>query len=203
MSTYDTVLVKARNSVTGAPTDVSLSKDSLSVLTSPVHGRYAEAVLRGNVYVYANAAAVTTTAVLTSTYTGLAIGNPLNSPKYLSILQAGFGQHAAAAAGVVGLATCTQVIAASLIPKNKLTGVVGGSVAVASASFSITNTATIDTILGSTGSVATTAYGTQPPALHDIGGLIMIAPGNAVLFYTSVVTTSALIFCISWEEIPI
>lgn len=167
------------------------------------HGKYWEAVKTGNVYGIANQAPVTTTAVLTSTYTGLGVGNPLNSGKYLNILMAGFSQHAVAAAGTVGLITNTQVIAASLVPKNKLTGVVGGSVAVASASFSLTGTAVLEFVIGSTGSLATTGWGNLPAPTLYLDGLLALAPGNAVSFYTTVVTTTALIFSIAWEEIDI
>jgi len=157
-------------------------------------GKYADLVRQGSVYVISNQAAVTTTAVLTSTYTGLGLGNPLNSGVNLEILTAGFVQHAVAAAGFVALITNTQVIAASLVPKNRLTGVVGGSGAVASASFSLTGTAVVETLIGSTGSLATTGWGNLPAPTIDLGGSLILVPGNAVSFYTSVITTTALVF---------
>ena len=172
------------------------------VIVSQLHGKYTQAVLDGNVYVIANQAPVTTTAVLTSTYTGLALGNPLASGKNLSILQAGFAQHAVAAAGVVGLMTATQVITASLIPKNRLTGGTG-SVAVASAGFTISGTAILEQVIGSTGSLATTGWGNLVGPTANIDGSLMLIPGNAVMFYTSVITTSALVFFFMWEEILI
>ena len=162
-------------------------------------GKYADLVRQGSVYVIANQAAVTTTAVLTSTYTGLALGNPLNSGVNLEILTAGFAQHAVADAGFVALITNTQVIAASLIPKNRLTGVVGGSGAVASASFSLTGTAVVETLIGSTGSLATSGWGNLPAPTVDLGGSLILVPGNAVSFYTSVITTTALIFSIMFN----
>jgi len=157
-------------------------------------GKYADLVRQGSVYIISNQAAVTTTAVLTSTYTGLGLGNPLNSGVNLEILTAGFVQHAVAAAGFVALITNTQVIAASLVPKNRLTGVVGGSGAVASASFSLTGTAVVETLIGSTGSLATTGWGNLPAPTIDLGGSLILVPGNAVSFYTSVITTTALVF---------
>jgi len=171
-------------------------------IVSQMHGRYTQAVLDGNVYVLANQAVVTTTAVLTSTYTGLAIGNPLASGKNCAILQAGFGQHAVAAAGVVGLMTATQVITSSLTPKNRLTGG-AGSVCAGDDAFSITNTAILEQIIGSTGSQATSGWGTQPAPMIDLGGSLILVPGNMVAFYTSVITTSALIFWLMWEEMPV
>ena len=179
----------------------ALAADDGARIVQQGAGKYADLVRAGNVYVIANQTPVTTTAVLTSTYTGLAIGNPLNSGKNLEILTAGFAQHAVAAAGLVGLMTNTQVIAASLIPKNRLTGAVGGSVAVASASFSLTGTAVLETLIGSTGSLATTGWGNLPAPTIDLGGSLILILGNAVSFYTSVITTTALIFSIMFIEV--
>lgn len=55
-------------------------------MTADTHGRYMEAVLRGNVFIASNVAAQAVSVALTTTYTGLCLSNPLGSGKNLVLL---------------------------------------------------------------------------------------------------------------------
>src|SRR3990167_9946018 len=55
-------------------------------IISSIHGKYAESVLRGNVYSAANVAAKAASVALTTTYTGLCVSNPAGSGRNLVIL---------------------------------------------------------------------------------------------------------------------
>src|SRR5437667_8011492 len=65
---------------------IRLSKDT-SVVTQDAHGRYQEAVYRGNVYIAANNAGVAWPIALSATATGMILSNPPQSRVNLSVLE--------------------------------------------------------------------------------------------------------------------
>ena len=154
----------------------------------------------GNVYAVANQAAVTTTAALATTWTGLGIANPTASSVNLVLLEFNVAQFAVGAAAAVGLMMTTNSgFAAVITPQNQLVG--SGLVASALADDGATiATPVLNRIYGQVGSEATTAYGLMPGIQAHIDGSIVIPPGFAVCSYTSIVTTSALLFNFVWAE---
>ena len=165
-------------------------------------GEYSSAALEGKIFGVANQAAVATTAALDTTYTGLAIGNPSGSTKKAVLLQAGFALAVAGpAAGVVGLMTGTGAIAASLSPRNALPG--GPAASVTATAGQTIGTPVLERVLGSYGTVATTAYSIIPACLTELNGSLILLPGTFVAFYTTTACTAAFVFSFVWEEIPL
>lgn len=172
-------------------------------LASGLHGDMYEQTVRGNVFsVNTQGTAVTTTAALATTWTGLGISNPAGSGKNLVLLKFSAAQFAAGAAATVGLLGGVGVLAASLAVQSRMIG--GGQVSVANASAGATiSTPLLIQTFGSLGSVATTGYGLSNALYVDINGSIVVPPGSFIGTYTSVVTTTALNFGFVWEECPI
>lgn len=170
-------------------------------IVSELHGKYYEQAYRGNMFAVANQAAVTTTAALATTWTGLGISNPVGSGVNLVILRFTCSQFAVGAAAAVGLMTGSGQTAGSLTPRNR---VVGGVAAKATASAGATiATPVLEEVYGSVGSLATTGYGLQNGIQADIAGSLIVPPGFFVASYTTIVTTTALIFGLLWEEVPV
>jgi hypothetical protein len=170
-------------------------------MLSQLHGRYYEQCYRGNVFSVANQAAVTTTASLQTTFTGLSVANPAGSAKNLVMLRFACAQFAVGAAAVVGVAAGAGAAAGSLTIRNRKYGGVS-SVAVGSASATIAAPILL-AVAGSVGSVATTGYALQAGVHIDFDGSLIIPPGYFVCSDTSIATTSALIFEFVWEEVAI
>lgn len=171
------------------------------LMVSELHGRYYEQALRGNMYRVANQAAVTTTAGLATTFTGLAISNPAGSGVNAVLNLFSVAQFAVGAAGAVGIMTGAGAAAGSLVPKNAIVSGTTGKVT-ASAGATIA-TPVLDIVIGQVGSLATTGYGLTPGLVVDLGGSIIIPPGFFAASFTSIVTTTALQFGFQWEEVPI
>lgn len=171
-------------------------------IVSELHGRYYEQAYRGNVFSVANQAAVTTSTTLNTTFTGLSIANPSTSGVNLVLLQFYCAQFAVGAAAVVSIAGGTGVAAGSLVVRNALTGTTAKTQTIASAGATITAPILLRPI-GSVGSLATTGYGLSQSIVADIGGSIIVPPGNIVCSDTSIATTTALIFGFMWEEVPV
>lgn len=171
------------------------------LIVSELHGRYYEQALRGNMYRIASQAAVTTTAGLATTWTGLAISNPAGSGVNAVVNLFSVGQFAVGAAGVVGIMTGAGAAAGTLVPKNAIVNGTTGKVT-ASAGATIA-TPVLDITIGQVGSLATTGYGLTPGLVVDLGGSLIIPPGFFAASFTSIVTTTALQFGFQWEEVPI
>lgn len=171
------------------------------LMVSELHGRYYEQALRGNMYRVANQAAVSTTAGLTTTWTGLAISNPAGSGVNAVINLFTVAQFAVGAAGAIGIMTGVGAAAGSLVPKNAIVSGTTGRVT-ASAGATIA-TPVLDIVIGQVGSLATTGYGLTPGLIVDLGGSIIVPPGFFAASFTSAATTTALQFGYQWEEIPI
>jgi len=171
-------------------------------ITSKLHGKYFEQALNGNLISVANQAAVTTTAAMAGTWTGLGIANPSTSRYNLVLLGFGCSQFAVGAAGSIGLIQCTNSGFESVVTTRN--AMLGGrtSTAIADDGATIVGAILLRTF-GSVGSLATTGYGLMPGVWANIDGSIIIPPGMAVASYTTIVTTSSLIFTFVWEEVPI
>lgn len=174
-----------------------------SPLVSELHGRYYSTTYRRHNYVIANQAVVTTTAALATTWTGLLVGNPTTSTVNLVINYFTCAQVAVGAAAAVGIMTGTGAsVTASLTPRNRYVGG-AASQAFSNAGQTLPGTPVLEQVFGSIGSLATTGYGLQNGIYVDLGGSLILPPGAFVATYTTIATTSSLIFSFGWEEIPI
>lgn len=171
------------------------------LINSNLHGPYYEQAYRGNMFRIANQAAVSTTAALATTWTGLAISNPAGSGVNAVINLFSVAQVAAGVAGAVGIMTGSGAAAGALVPKNAIIGGPTGKVT-ASAGATIV-TPVLDIVVGQVGSVATTGYGLQASIAIDLQGSIIVPPGFFAASYTTAATTTALLFGFQWEEVPI
>lgn len=173
-----------------------------NALADKLHGDMYEQAFKGNLYSVTNQAAVTTTAALATTWTGLAIANPAGSGVNLVLRTFSCAQYAVGAAGAVGVMVGTGAAAGSLTVRSARTGAAYAGVTTASAGATIA-TPILERVVGAVGSLATTGYGAVPAIVHDFNGSLLIAPGYFVASYTTAVTTTALIFGFVWEEVPI
>src|ERR1035437_3503461 len=129
------------------------------LIVSQLQGLKYEGTYRGNRYSVANQAAVTTTAALSTTFTGLVVGNPASSPVNLVLDKFSAAQFAVGAAGAIGImggASTTAVTGTLTVQNRKMGGPAGWGVA--SAGQTIGTPVLLD-VFGSVGSVATTGYG--------------------------------------------
>ena len=90
------------------------------LMVSELHGTMYEQNYRGNLYHVANQAAVTTTAALATTWTGLAISNPAGSGVNAVIRRFTCAQFAVGAAAAVGIMTGSGAAAGSLTARSQL-----------------------------------------------------------------------------------
>ena len=172
-------------------------------MVSELHGRYYEQAYRGNLFGITGGL-TTTTAAGAATFTGLCVGNPTGSGVNLAVNKVFISQGAALTAETeLGLmyGPSTTAITASLttIFNRKAGG--AASAAVATAGQTITAPTAFIVIAGS-GSGAITVPGIIPVCGHDFEGGLLIPPGYFFASYTSRVTTTALVFCFNWEEVP-
>lgn len=174
-----------------------------AALVTELHARYYQQTVRGKKFsVQTQGTGVTTTAALATTFTGLAVGNPTSSGVNLVLTKFTCAQFAVGAAATIGIMGGAGSITASLTPQSRLIGSGTVSLATATAGQTISTPVLIGTF-GEAGSLATTGYGLQAGIVVDLEGSVIIPPGSFVASYTSIVTTSALQFSFTWEEVPI
>src|SRR5438105_8359350 len=172
------------------------------MLVSELHARYYETTYRGNMFGITGAL-TTTTAAGAATFTGLIVGNPAGSGYNLAVGKVSVLQGAALTAetdiGIMYGINTTTVSLATIFNR-----IAGGraSIAVANAGQTITAMTSFIVFAGS-GSGAITVPGLMTIVGLDFEGSLIIAPGYAFASYTSRATTTALMFCFHWEEVPI
>lgn len=178
------------------------------VSTADAHGRYMEAVKRGNVFIAHNVAAQAVSVALATTYTGLVLSNPLGSGKDLVLLGAQFAitvaevaiasQHLIGGYSATTSVTHTTPLAAPGI-QNAYLG--GGNAPVGK----VDSAATIPTpnylLPLRSGFTAGALGGPGMGLIVDLGGLIIVPPGGFVAIgaLTAVTGFGALV----WEEQPV
>lgn len=171
------------------------------------HGRYTEAVLRGNVFLAHNVAAQAVSVALATTYTGLMLSNPHGSGKVLALLAAQFAisvaEVAVASQHLIGGWSATPVahttpLAAPGIQNALLNG---NSNSVAK----VDSAATIPTpgylLPLRSGFTAGALGGPGMGQIADLGGLIIVPPGGFIGIgaLTAITGFGALV----WEELDI
>lgn len=209
MASIETKVGATVNATGATPTARSINTGELGV--SDVHGKYQEAIVRGNVYKLSVAAGAATA------FTGGAGGtpfvsvyNPVGSGKNLVILTAGWASRvAASAAGTVGFAFWGGVSAANTgtltTPTNMYSLQNSGSVALGSSNAATTSTTAVALIMPVASYYWATAAGAIiSPSMFDVAGSIVVAPGNFVAFGATAALTSATYdVAMTWEETPI
>lgn len=174
------------------------------------HGRYLDAVLTGRVFRLSAAAAGPTA------YTGaaagtplLAVHNPANSGKTLAIIGAGFaGRASGSGAGQSGLAFWTgpSVLptGTTTVPTSALSGALSGSAALGFVNTALTNSTALALALPlATYYWATAAGAFMASGWFDVGGLLVVPPGNQVaLGVTTVPLSWTVDVSLLWEELP-
>lgn len=174
-------------------------------IVSQLHARYYEQTVRGKKFsIHTQGTSITTTAALATTWTGLGIANASASVVNLVLTKFSACQFAVGAAATIGIMGGVGVLAASLTVQSRLigSGTSAATTTTASAGATISTPILIQTF-GSLGSLATTTYGLENGIYVDLDGSVIIPPGSFVCSYTSIVTTSALQFGFTWEEVPI
>ena len=194
---FDGAVNPARNDKTGA------------LIVADGHGKYVEAVLRGNVYFLSVAAAAPTAYVGAAGGTPLlAVHNPTGSNKNIAILLA------AAAARVVASATGHTVIelwagvsvtptGTQTTPKSALTFASGG-VGLGFSNTVLTGSTALNLAWPLTSYFWGTTVGVSTSiAVADLNGLIVLAPGMEVALGATVAPASLTWdAALWWEELP-
>ena len=188
-----------------------------ALVTQDTHGKFYEAVKRGNAYYLAiNTAAPTAYAGAAAGTPLIALYNPLNSGKDLSILQAaiGIGSSGTTIAlvlfeywlaslslqgGIIGTGTQTK-------PINMYSQTTGGSVAYGFLNVALTGqTGTLNLlkpIVGGGANPGTTAPNTTSNGLDNPDGSIVIAPGSLLAIGSrTTLAAGSVDAAIIWEEI--
>ena len=160
----------------------------------------------GKVYGVANQAAVAITAALATTYTGLVIQNKLKSFCDAIVLGCSYGiGEAVPTATALGLmrGTMSADIATNTITAyNRYNrGITSGAV-VASGGATI-GTPTLEELLATAWTEATTAGSLSQPNFVPLDGRYVLKPGEFLAFYSAAANAAAFLFSFLWAEIPL
>lgn len=202
------MIAEVKNLVSGAVnTARGLFDNTLGV--ADTHGKYQEAVLRGNVFISSNQSGVTTQAGLSATTPVLTLANPKGNNKFAVVWYAGV------IFTVVNGAAAVAWLAANI---NNAAAAVTGTVATFSnallgntnsPSCQILTAATLPAApiaiatlgAGLTGAITTIPYQLAMSRWFD--GALILTPGSAISFQTSTASgTSSTFGEMIWEEIP-
>lgn len=179
---------------------------TLEMIVGHAHGRYQEAVLRGNVFCAGNSASQATSTA-SGTATGLILTNPVNSGRILSVLDVTVGISAAVAAvfevGVfVGAYSVTAVThTTALAVKNALVGSGNTGVGLADSSATLPAAPThVRTLLAGDWLTGANGHSAAMNVKDELSGALALLPGTTISVQ-SVVGTQAVIAGITWEEL--
>jgi hypothetical protein len=177
------------------------------LLVSNLHGKYADASRRGNLFVASNVAAQAVSVALNTTYTGLALTNPAGSGKNLSVLAVSYALTVAPAGiaslhliggfSAAGVVTHTTPLAAPGI-QNCFIGAGANSVAKVDSAATVVNPAYIMPLEHGFTAAALPSSGTN---WRNIDGLFTIQPGGWMAFGALTAVTGFGGFI--WEEVDI
>jgi hypothetical protein len=188
-------------------------------VTQDLHGRFHEAVFRGNVYSMSTAAAGITVPATTSVSpipatTGkplLSLYNPANNGFNLSILRVVATTVSGTPAGPFAYNFCANAASNALVSTwtpgagiNMKTFVAGGTAVCGN--FQVLTGGTVGgTMLRPMAGMAAVAVGAgMAGSCEDVAGEILVVPGNAFwLASLGAGTSHVAAFSITWEEIPV
>ena len=194
-------------SASGSTPNIRSGKQG-DVILSELHARYYEQTYNKNTFFVANQTAVTTTIGLATTYTGLALINPIGSTVNVVLNKATVNQSVVQTTQPMGFAIATGFSAVTQVtnttPVTTQTGKVGsGALSTATASVSATlPAAPVYTAFMGGGS---TAVADATFNVYDWEGSIVLMPGAYAIWATptQVSVTTSLWFSYGWEEVPL
>ena len=171
-----------------------------------------DAAINGRLFhTCSQAASDVSTTLDEDTHTGLLLGNPKNSGKYLVMHEFGWGVSARITddkEGVIGLATggignMAKVAAPVIYPS--LIGGTASSIAYADQAGVVTGTLTMAKIVSEADATAATvqSYGTTVAHVINLKGSLVISPGYLIGTDFTLATGAVLWFHFQWEEIDI
>lgn len=168
--------------------------------------RYYETTYRRSMFTIANQTGITTSAALSTSYTGLVLQNPVGSQFNIVLTKVGYAFTVApTAAVVVGLMTgvnATTFTTNLVVARNRYVGGIT-SIAVASTNTTIA-TPVLETVLGTVLTGAITTQSQQAPTVVDMEGSLILTPGAFVAFYTSTASgASGFLGSFQWVEVPL
>ena len=178
------------------------------LIVSELNGRYYEQAYRRQIFSAGNQAAVATVALGTTTYTGLALSNPIGSPVNLVLLKGSYAASVAIpTAGMLGIETgynsgtnVTHTAAATVF--NSFIGVGSAGTGLVDTSATLPTAPVHRMSVANLGTVALTSVNVTAPQIIDFEGSIVLPPGAFVAWYTSATNTAAWFFTWMWEEVP-
>lgn len=190
----------------GSVNVLTLTKDG-STRMQQSHGRYQEAVLRGNVFFACNSASQALS-LNSATATGLILTNPFGSQKNLVLLDVAVALLTAPAGisnliltGTLVPNTTTAVTQTTpLIVRNAMIGNTSASVGLAASAATIQATPVIARPIGG-GPVATGSV-TSPFIRDELSGLLVLVPGTCISLQC-LTTAISVIASMTWEEVSI
>jgi hypothetical protein len=185
-------------------------------IVSELHGRYYEAAYRKTLFTAGVSTPIVaaTTANPTTTITGAQVlYNPIGNAFNLVLQKVSFGFVLANIANAIGIGTgfnattnlSGTLTAVTATAKNRfLNGPAPTGQSYASASITLPTAITLDTLLFTTGSAATTVPAVIGPLAFDLEGSIILPPGGyATVWSSAAIPTTSLLTTFSWEEVPI
>lgn len=193
----------------GTPQNTRLG-NMQDAIVSELHGRYYESVYRKARFQAASQAAATTTVGLATTYTGLCLSNPINSPVNLVLGKVGFAFIVAfPAAAVIALAcgynSGTNVTHTTPVtPRSSYFNTGTTPQGLVDASATLPTAPFYTHVLGSGLTGAITTMPAMAPDLVDLEGAVLLPPGAYAILATSTVSgTSGFWGSFEWEEVPL
>lgn len=190
----------------GATPNVRQGYDA-SLIVGDGHGRYQEAVLRGNVYMASTQAGVALSTALSTTQTGFTLSNPAGSGVNLVILDAMIALTTAPA-GASSLLWAANVnpIATAVVQTTPLTvrnALIGASSAAAGLAASAVTLPAAPVVVRPVGGGPVATGSVNAAFIRDeIAGGIVLAPGTAISLSALTTAISAIIGVV-WEEVTI
>lgn len=171
------------------------------------HGRYYEPTYRKVMYSGGNAAGVTSTVGVATTYVGLCLANPPTSTVNLVVNKVGFtalvAWPAASIIGIMtGISTTAVVHSTPVVPAGNFVGQLAGQGTLDS-SATLPIAPTLRTVLscGLTGAITVQTFA---GGVVDMEGSLVIPPGGfAALFTSTVSAASGFAGSFQWEEVPV
>ena len=172
------------------------------------HGKYAEASMRGKIFVAANQTGCVWTIGLATTYTGCVVSNPAGSGVNLSILGASFsevvapgGIQMAYLAGAYSATAVTHSVPGVILPCLIGSGATSQAKFDTGATLPVAPAILLPMTSGKTSAALSTA---ACPAWTEVGGLITVAPGGFIAVCCFTVGAAVGQYgAIMWEEVPI
>lgn len=190
----------------GSPAQPRLGR-TREVITSDAHGRYYEAVLRGNVYCACNQAGAALTN-LASVATGFILFNPVNSGINLVLLEIAFLQTSTAAAAanaavLLGANVNPSLGAPSsvtaLVIRNSLLGNNKAGVGLAYNAATIGAAPVAIRAIWQPSVSATATVGIPPFVKDEVAGAVIVGPGCCISM--AALTALSGITSMTWEEV--